>query len=127
MGTLSAALRDDIATAILNEIDTGAGTAMLEIGTAGMASILAQVPFAVPSGTVASGVLTFTMPQTDASANATGTAAEARIVNRNGDTVISGLSVGVSGADVNLATVSISAGVSVTINSASITAPSTTA
>ena len=113
-----------VKNARLNAVTTAIGaTGVLEIGTAGMASVLATVPLANPAAPVASGgVLTFTMPQSDAAADASGTAAAARIRTATGGTdIVTGLTVGTSGTDVVLDSVSITAGQTVTINSAAIT------
>lgn len=113
-----------VKNARLNAVTTAIGTTgVLEIGTTGMASILATIPLANPAAPAASGgVLTFTMPQSDTSADATGTAAAARIRTATGGTdIVTGLTVGTTGSDINLDSVSITAGQTVTINSASIT------
>lgn len=109
-------------SAVVNQIDAGAGAGVLQIGTTGMASILAEITLADPSGTVTGGVLTFSsFPRSDTSANNTGTAAAARIRDSNGVDIITGLSVGTTGSDINLDSVSITAGQTVTITSATIT------
>lgn len=107
----------------MSAVVTAAGaTAVLEIGTTGMASILATITLANPIGTVTNGVLTLTMPRSDTSADNTGTAAAARVRTATGGTdIITGLTVGTSGTDIVLDSVSITAGQTVTINSASIT------
>lgn len=107
----------------MSAVVTAAGaTAVLEIGTTGMASILATITLANPIGTVTNGVLTLTMPRSDTSADNAGTAAAARIRTATGGTdIITGLTVGLSGADINLDSLSITAGQTVTINSATIT------
>lgn len=113
-----------VKNARLNAVTTQAGTtAVLEIGTAGMAAILATIPLANPIAPSASGgVLTLTMPRSDTSADGTGTAAAARIRTATGGSdIITGLTVGLSSADVILDSLSITAGQTVTINSASIT------
>lgn len=93
----------------------------IHIGTVGMASILATIPLANPAAPApAGGVLTFTMPQTDASADNTGTAAEAVLHDGTGN-IATGLTVGVAGTDIILDSINITAGQAVTINSASIT------
>jgi len=107
----------------MTDVVTAIGTTgVLQIGTTGMATVLAEIPLANPAGTVTGGVLTFTMPQSDTSANATGTAAEARIRTASGGTdIITGLTVSTSGANINLSSTSITTGDTVTINSATIT------
>lgn len=96
-------------TAVRDAIDAGTGAGTIEIGTTGMASILATLTLSDPSGSVASGVLTFSAITSATAAN-TGTAAEARIKDSNGNVIISGLTVGTSGANINLNTTAISAG-----------------
>lgn len=109
-------------TAVRDQIDAGATAGVLQIGTTGMGTILAEFTLDDPCGTVSGAVLTFTgFPKTDTSANNTGTAAAARIQDSNGVSVITGLTVGLSGTDVILSSVSITAGQTVTINSATIT------
>lgn len=112
-----------VKTARMNAVVTAAGTtAVLEIGTTGMASVLATIALANPIGTVTNGVLTLTMPRSDTSADASGTAAAARIRTASGGTdIITGLTVGTTGSDINLDSVGITAGQTVTINSATIT------
>jgi hypothetical protein len=109
-------------SAVVTQIDAGAGAGVLQIGTTGMASILAEITLADPSGTVTGGVLTFSsFPRSDTSANNTGTAAAARVRDSNGVDIITGLTVGTSGSDINLDSTSITSGQTVTITSATIT------
>jgi len=109
----------------LNAVTTAIGaTGVLEIGTAGMGTVLATIDLSNPAAAAASGgVLTFSgFPKSDTSADASGTAAAARIRTASGGTdIITGLTVSTSGADINLDSVSITIGQTVTINSASIT------
>ena len=109
--------------AIIAQIDAGAGPGTVEIGTTAMGSVLAILTLADPCGSAASGILTFDFDPdiTDSSANATGTAAEARIKNSDGTVIISGLTVGTSGTDIVLDSVSISAGQVVTLTTGAIT------
>lgn len=119
--TYSSTVKDNRMTQVLNAIDGDAGAGKIEIGTTGMASVLATITLADPCGSVSAGVLTFTMPQSDSSADNTGTAAEARIKDNSGDVIVSGLTVGTSGANINLSSVAITAGDTVTLSSAAIT------
>lgn len=115
----STAVRNTRLSAVVTAIGT---TGVLEIGTTGMGTVLATIPLGNPAGTVSDGVLTFTMPQSDTNADATGTAAEARIRTSSGGTdIITGLTVGTSGANINLSSLGITTGDTVTINSATIT------
>jgi hypothetical protein len=112
--------------AVKAQIDAGTGAGKLEIGTAGMATVLATIALNDPCGTssdTGGGVvkLTFSgMPRSDTSADATGTAAAARIRDSNITDVISGLTVGTSGTDIILDSTSITAGQTVTISAATI-------
>lgn len=109
-------------TAVRDTIDAGAGTGVLQIGTTGMATVLAEITLNDPSGTVSGSVLTLSgFPKSDTSANATGTAAAARIRDSSGNDVITGLTGGTSATDIILDNTSINSGQTVTINSASIT------
>ncbi len=104
--------------AIIDDIGT---SGFLLIGTAGMATTLATIPLAAVAGTVSGDTLTFSMPRSDASADASGTAAAAVITDAASGVVISGLTVGTSaGNNIVLDYVTIVAGKSVTINSATI-------
>lgn len=108
--------------AVVTEIDAGASAGVLQIGTTSMGTVLAEITLNDPCGTVTSGVLTFSgFPKSDTSANATGTAAAARIRDSDGNDVITGLTVGTSGTDIILDSVSITSGQTVTLTSASIT------
>lgn len=120
--TYNTATRNARLTAVRDQIDAGAGAGVLQIGTTGMATVLAEITLADPCATISAGVLTFSgFPRSDTSANASGTAAAARIRDSNGVDVITGLTVGTSGADINLDTTTIAAGQQVQITSATIT------
>jgi hypothetical protein len=113
-----------VKNARLDAVITAIGaTGVLEIGTTSMASVLATITLNSTAGTSASGVLTFSgFPKSDTSADNTGTAAAARIRTASGGTdIVTGLTVGTSGSDINLDTLSITAGQTVTISSATIT------
>lgn len=119
--TYSATVKDNRMTQVLNAIDGGSGAGYIEICSAAYASVLATITLSDPCGSVSDGVLTFTMPKSDPSADATGTAAIARIKDSNGTIVVSGLTVGTSGTDIVLTSVAITATDTVTLNSAALT------
>ncbi len=120
--TYSATTKTNRMTAVRDTIDAGSGAGVLQIGTTGMGTVLAEFTLNDPSGTVAGSVLTLSgFPKSDTSANATGTAAAARIRDSAGNDVITGLTVGTSGSDINLDSTSITAGQTVSLNSATIT------
>lgn len=112
-------------TAVRDLIDGGATPGRLEIGSAAMAAVLATIALSAVCGTVGgAGVLTFSdFPKSDTDADASGTAAAARIVDGDGVVIISGLTVGLtsSGADIELDSVTLTAGQTVTVSSGTIT------
>ena len=125
---IATATRNSRLNAIRDAMDAGAGPALLRIydgtrpATGGAATtLLAELTFSDPSAAnAASGQLTFSAITADASANATGTATWCRVVDSTGAFVMDG-SVGTSGADYNLNTTSITAGVQVSCTSAVLT------
>ena len=107
----------------MGAVTTQAGaTAVLEIGTSAMGTVLASFTLNNPIAGAATGagVLTLSGFPKNATASATGTAAAARI-RTGGTDIITGLTVGTSGADVILDSLSITSGQTVTLNSAVIT------
>lgn len=118
--TYTTAVKNARLSAVVSQIGS---TGVLEIGTTGMATVLATIALDATAGTASGGVLTFSgFPKSDTSADATGTAAAARIRTATGGTdTITGLTVGLSASDIILDSLSITAGQTVTINSASIT------
>lgn len=116
---------DDIRT----RIDAGVTAGFLRVydgvrpATGGTATVLlSELTFSDPCApAAASGVLTFSAITADASANASGTATWCRMVDSTGAFVADG-SVGTSGADYNLSTTAITAGVAVSCTSATLTA-----
>lgn len=122
------ALRNTRANTIKTDIDKGGAAGTLRVydgtrpatGGAGT-TLLAELVLSFPSAPNASGgVLTFSAISPDASANATGTATWGRVVDSTG-AFVKDFSVGTSGADFNLNTVAITAGVQVSCTSAVIT------
>ncbi len=106
-------------TAVQGLVDAGSTFGRLEIGTAGMAVILATLTLPKPSGAVSGAVLTLSgFPLSDTDAEATGVAAAARVVDSDGNLVISGLTVGSSSGDVRIAALNIQQHQTVTIDSA---------
>lgn len=81
-------------------------------------TLLAELRFNVDAAPAASnGVLTFNAITQDSSANATGTASWFRALKSDGSTVLFDGSVGTTGSDMNIATVSIVAGAVVGVTS----------
>lgn len=90
-------------------------------------TLLAELRGAATFGTLANVstdvVLTLGTVTADASADATGTASFARVLQSDGTTAEFDLSVGTSGAELNLNTLSITSGIQVQITSGTITYP----
>jgi len=104
---------------------TGTATAgQLVIGTASLSGgtgVLATIALPATAFTVSGAVATLQGVPLSATASASGTAALAEFRNNAGTTVISGLTVGTSGSDINLNSTSITSGQTVTITSGTIT------
>lgn len=118
----STAAKNARLNAVVAQIDAGAGAGKLKIRDSSNV-VLATLTLADPCGTVSAGVLTFDFDPdiSDISADASGTAANAIITDDADTTVISGLTVGTSGTNVVLDSVSITAGQTVTITAGTIT------
>lgn len=103
----------------LDAVTTAIGaTGQLLIGTAGMATTLATIALSNPAAAAAaSGVLTLSgFPKSDTSADATGTAAAAKITDGTND-VVTGLTVGTATtANIVISSTAITAGETVTVN-----------
>jgi hypothetical protein len=123
--TYSTTVKTARMTAVRDQIDAGGSNGRLEICSAGYASILATVTLGYSgssTGTISGSVLTLAgFPRSDVSADATGTAAVARVRTSASADVITGLTVGTSGTDVVLDSVGITSGQVITINSATFT------
>lgn len=116
--SLNGALRNSRADAITTFAGNGA---KLRVYTAAYAVQLLEFDCGTPfAPSASSGVLTLTLGA--ATATGSGTAAIARIYKADGTTVVmEGLTVGTSGANINLTSVALTAGDSVSVTSATIT------
>lgn len=92
----------------------------LEILTAADA-VLATFGLSVSGGSIAGAVWTLAFDASSVTASASGTAAKAQIKTSGGTANITGLTVGTSGADINLSAVAITSGQTITLTSAAIT------
>lgn len=121
--------------AIVDAIDGGAGAGTIKIYTGtiptdadtavGAQTLLATLTFSDPAfGAASNGVATASAITSDSSADATGTAAWARIATSAGTTVMD-CTVGTSGDDINFNTVSFVSGATVSITSLTVTQPKT--
>lgn len=91
----------------------------LEIMTAADV-VLVAFSLAVNGGSVSDDVWNLAFQAATVSATGTGTAANAQIKNSSGAAHLTGLTVGLSGADINLDNTSIASGQSVTLTTATI-------
>lgn len=133
---LADATRNAVLDAIATKINAGAGPGVLKVynGTIptdantaiGSQTLLAELTFSDPcAAAAASGVLTFSAITSDSSANATGTATWARILDSDAN-VIMDVSVGSSGSVVlTFNTTSIVSGGPVAITAFTLTVPTT--
>ncbi len=137
--TISNAAAIAACNAVVDLLDAGAGAALIRIydGTQPTNSdvaistqtLLAELTCSDPAFGAAAdaapgGRATASAITDDSSANATGTASWFRAVDSNGLAVLDG-SVGTSGADLNLNTVSITSGATVSVSSWTVTMPET--
>lgn len=99
----------------LNAVVTLLNGGKLEIGTAGMAAVLATFTLNATAGTVSGGVLTLSGFPKAVAASAAGTAAAARLRDSSNADVLTGLTVGTSGTDIVLDTTTVNAGQNVNI------------
>jgi hypothetical protein len=117
----AASLKSSRMAAVITAIDVNAAPAKLEIGTAGMAQTLVSITLGDPSFSESGGVITMTGVPKSGTATQSGTAAAARIRDGGNTDVVTGLTVGTSGQDINLNSTSITNGQTVTISSGTIT------
>lgn len=103
-------------TATMGDFTSGT----LEIGTSGMATVLATFTLSGTGGSVSADTWTLAFVASTVAATAAGTAAAAQIKTSGGVAEITGLTVGTSGTDVVLDNTSIASGQNVTLSSASI-------
>lgn len=106
-------------------VDAIGAAGELVIGTAALAGtgtgVLARVPFANPSFTVAGGVMTAgALPRT-ITAIAAGTAAKAEFRHTDGTVVVSGLTVGTAATDIIINATAVSVGQTVQLTVGTIT------
>lgn len=122
--THATATRTSIATAVLNAIDAGSN-AKLVFRTTGTVSspgtAVATLTCSDPSGTVSNGVLTFSAITSDTNA-AGGTVATATL-QTSADVVCVHCAVSTSGSDINLSSLTVGAGDTVSVSSLTYTAP----
>ena len=118
----SAATKTARMQAVVTKVDGGGAAASLQIGTSGMGTTLCTITLNYnPAGTVSGSVLTLSGFPKSCTASASGTAAAAQVVDSAASAIITGLTVGTSGSDINLNSTSVTSGQTVTINSMTFT------
>jgi len=116
--SLATTLRNTRADAITTFAGNGAKIRIYTAGAVQLVECVCGTPFA---GSASSGVLTLNAITAGTAGN-TGTATNASIYKSDGTTlVVSGLTVGTSGSNINLSSTTITSGDSVAISSATIT------
>lgn len=111
-------------TSVADDIDSGAGSnGTLEVLNAAQDTVLATINLnTAPAATVSGAVLTLAgLPKTQSTPNANGTAAFARIKNKAGTVIVSGLTVGTSGTDLIANTTTVNTGIPFTLQTGTIT------
>ena len=116
-------VRNAACDAVVDLIDVGSGTAKIIIGTTGLATTLVENNFAATAfGAAAAGVATANTIADGISSN-TGTAAEAKIVDKDGNDVITGLTVGLSGTDLVISQTNVTSGDTIKYTGLTVTMP----
>lgn len=113
--------KTDRMAATLAKIDNHASPAYIEICTSAFAAVLVTITLADPSFTESGGVLTMAGAPKSGVATGTGTAAVARVKDGGGTTRVNNLTVGSGSGDINLDSVSITSGQTITLTSGTIT------
>jgi hypothetical protein len=107
-------------------VDGNSSFGQLVIGTSGLSGgtgVLSTTTLQKPSVSIASKVATLLGVPLNATPSANGTAALAEFRDSSGATIISGLTVGTSGANIIVTTTTFSIGISVSVTSGAITSP----
>jgi hypothetical protein len=112
--------RNAISDAVLAEIDIDVGAGVLEFQTSGAVEV-ATLTLSDPAGTVSGAVLTFNSITSDTSATG-GTVAKFEIQSNDTTARVLG-NVQTSGGDINLSSLSVGAGDTVSMSSLTYTAP----
>lgn len=124
MPVLATAARNAACNAVVDLIDAGAAAGALVFRTSGNAEV-ATLPFSDPAfGNASTGVATASAITSDTSATG-GTTDRATLEDSDANTVITA-SVGTSGEDINLSSVAIGAGDTVSMTSLTVTVPAGT-
>jgi hypothetical protein len=110
MLTLATAARNAMVNALTALIDAGGGQGKIVIGSSGMAATLVTCLFSADSFSDGDTGVATSNAITDGTVALDGTAAEAKLVDKNDASIVSGLSVGTSASNINLTSVGLKAG-----------------
>lgn len=105
-----------------SSVDANTGFGQLNIYTAALGTLLVSITLLKPSFSITGGVATLLGVPLSAVAGASGTAAAAQLLDSAGTVIGGTLTVGTSGADVNLNSTSITSLQTVTVTGGTITA-----
>lgn len=121
--TYSTTLKNFRMSAVGSFIDSGSGAGRLELGPAGMGTILVSITLGDPciSGSATAGVITFAGFPKTGTAQSSGTLGAARLLDSGGDAHISGLSISTANAEVIVDNTSVVTAQLVVISSITIT------
>ncbi len=120
--TYASGLKDSRMTAVRDAVDAGGAAGKLELGTTGMAAVLATITLNYnPCATISSGVLTFSGMPKEVAASGTGSLAAARIRTSANADVVTGLTVGTGSENIVVDATSVTSGQIVRITAASLT------
>jgi hypothetical protein len=117
----NATVKNDRMDVVAAAMNAGSGAAVLQIGTAAMAAVLASVPLTDPVTVTADALNLLPGGASTIAASGTGTAAAARVRDSDGNDIVTGLTVGLSASNVILDSVNVTSGQDVTINTGVIT------
>ena len=130
---IAGAVQDLMADAAVDHVDTGTGTAVLEIysgsapvsiGGSPAGTLLVSFDLADPAfGASSSGTATLLGVPISGTGVGDATAGYARVVNQNGDAIFDTEDVGTSGNEVTMSTTTVSTGLDVSLTAMTISAP----
>lgn len=121
---LTTSARDSINDVIVDLLDTGSSVGKLQFYNSDFSTLLSELSFSDPAFTASSnGIVSADTITSDTSANNNGTIERFRFVNSDDVPVVSGTVSAGSGGDINLNSLNISVGDSLSITSLTLSMP----